>query len=240
MSLYISIQHLRKWSNSVVMSIKKALSSPRLEGYRRFSTESDIECLKRYVWNVALSEALYPTIQFLEIALRNSIHNAATTTFSNDFWFDDPKIISHPRTLDIISGAKKKLRQERKPIESGRVVAELNFGFWRALFFNEYEKKLWRRIINDVFPNAHKQQRQRRKISPRIEQANTLRNRISHHEPIWHWRDLEARHGEMLETIEWISIPLRELVEVCDRFGEVYNTDIQSIESKLRKLNVQL
>ena len=219
-------------------NIKKALSIPRLEGYRRTPTESDVECLKRYVWNVALSEALYPTIQFLEIALRNSIHDAATTTFNNDFWFDDPKIITNPTTLKIISSAKGKLIRERKPIESGRVVAELNFGFWRALFYNEYEGKFWRQVINDVFPNVPKKQRQRRRISPRIEKANNLRNRISHHEPIWHWQDLEVRHREMLETVEWISVPLRELVEICDRFDEVYKMDIQSIESSLKKLKV--
>ena len=219
-------------------NIKKALSIPRFEGYRRTPTEPDIECMKRYVWNVALSEALYPTIQFLEIALRNSIHDAATSAFNNDFWFDNPKVISNPKTLRIISGAKGALAKAHKPIESGRVVAELDFGFWRALFYNEYERKLWRQIIGDVFPNAPRRQRQRRLISPRVEKVRDLRNRISHHEPIWHWSDLENRHQEMLETIEWINTPLRELVEICDRFDEVYSMDVQGLEPQLKKLNV--
>ena len=219
-------------------NIKKALSSSRLEAYRRSSQESDVECLKRYVWNVALSEALYPTTQFLEIALRNSIHNAATTAFNNDFWFDNPRIISNSKTLSIISGAKGKLSREHKPIESGRIVAELNFGFWRALFYDEYEKRLWRQIIKDVFPNAPKRERQRRIISPRTDRAKILRNRVSHHEPIWHWSDLESRHDEMLETIEWINVSLRELVEICDRFEEVYNMDIHAAEARLKKLKM--
>lgn len=148
-------------------NLRSAISNPRFDGYKLTPSNSDLGRLKRYIWNIALSEALYPTIQFLEIALRNSIHHAATTTFSNEVWFDDPAIITDTPTLRIIGGAKRKLTRENKPIESGRVVAELYFGFWRALFYNEYEQKPWWPIIKDVFPNAPKSMRQRASIAPR-------------------------------------------------------------------------
>lgn len=219
-------------------TLREAISNSRLEGYRRSAKESDHKCLERYVWNVALSESLYPTLQYLEVALRNSIHGAATNHFNSDFWFDNPAVISNSKTLRIVSSAKGTLSKAYKPIESDRVVAELHFGFWSALFYSEYEKKLWRQIIKEVFPNAPRRARQRSIVGPKIDRAKKLRNRISHHEPIWHWNDLEDQHGEIVEVIGWISQPLRELAELCDRFPEVRNQGISINREALKKLKL--
>jgi hypothetical protein len=218
--------------------IKQMVSNSRFEGYRRSPSDPDLECLKRYVWNVALSESLYPSLQFLEIALRNSIHNAATAYFKNDLWFDDPNIVSNYKTQNIIRTAKGELSKAGKPTESGRVVAELSFGFWRALFYNEYENKLWRHIIKDVFPNAPRIQRQRTTLGARIHEAKELRNRTFHYEPIWHWADLQKRHADILETIEWIDSPLKSLADACDNFPNVYNMDIHANEAQLKTLQL--
>jgi hypothetical protein len=99
-------------------TLRDILSTPRFEGYRLSSTDSDLLCLERYVWNVALSETLYPTLQYLEIAMRNSIHSAASTTFKNDFWFDMPSIITDQTTRRIISEAKNKLTKVGKAVNA--------------------------------------------------------------------------------------------------------------------------
>lgn len=218
-------------------TLRNIISTPRFEGYRVSSTDSDLLCLERYVWNIALGEALYPTLQYLEIALRNSIHNAASTNFNNDFWFDMPSIISDTTTRRIISDAKRKITKAGKPVTSGRVIAELHFGFWRALFYNQYEKNLWRPIIKDVFPNAPKNMRQRVAVTPRIHQAKELRNRIFHHEPIWQWK-LTDIHDEMLETISWINQPLKDLTELYDRFPQVSKINLSDYENALKNLNI--
>ena len=66
-----SISH-RAHASSVPMAgmsgIRDALSTARFEAYRRRPEDSDVECLKRYVWNVALCEALYPPLQYLDTA----------------------------------------------------------------------------------------------------------------------------------------------------------------------------
>jgi hypothetical protein len=218
--------------------LRAALSSSRFEAYRTNPGDDDIECLKRYVWNVALSEALYPTLQYLEIALRNGIHQAATTHFGTEYWFDVPTLITDPTTLKIISGAKGNLTKAGKPIEAGRVVAELHFGFWRQLFFNEYEKRLWRHIIKDVFPHAPKSQRQRAILGPRIHNAKELRNRIFHHEPVWKFQGLQQRHVEVLETISWINRPMEELARVTDRFSTAYEMDLKALEPVLSRIQL--
>jgi hypothetical protein len=218
-------------------TLRAIISTPRFEGYRLSPTDSDLLCLERYVWNIALGEALYPTLQYLEIALRNSIHNAASATFNNDFWFDMPSIISDKTTRRIISDAKSKISRVGKPVTSGRVVAGLHFGFWRALFYNQYEKTLWRPIIKDVFPYAPKNLRQRVAITPRIHQAKELRNRIFHHEPIWQWK-LSDVHDELLETIGWINQPLKDLAELYDRFPQVSKMNLSDYENALKHLKI--
>ena len=47
------------------MEIAEALSYQRLAAYRRSPLESEQQMMQRYLWNVALSEALYPTLLFL-------------------------------------------------------------------------------------------------------------------------------------------------------------------------------
>lgn len=49
-----------------------------------------------------------------------------------------------------------------------------------------------------------------------------LRNRVFHHEPVWHLRDLEEQHQRILETIGWISPAMPEMTRLIDRFDSVY------------------
>lgn len=39
--------------------------------------------------------------------------------------------------------AKDSMMRQGKLLTSGRVVAELSFGFWTALIGRKYEKRLW-------------------------------------------------------------------------------------------------
>jgi hypothetical protein len=82
-----------------------------------------------YSWNTTVSESFYSGLQILEVALRNSIHNAANKHFQNSYWFDDPSILRQ-REIQSIVKAKKNLSRQRKNIDPGRIIAELNFGFW--------------------------------------------------------------------------------------------------------------
>src|SRR5271157_3908468 len=61
------------------------LSSERFEGYRK-PGESDEQVLARVCWNIALSEALYPCLQGLEVGFRNSLHQAVAVIFGNGDW----------------------------------------------------------------------------------------------------------------------------------------------------------
>ena len=83
---------------------------------------------------------------------------------------------------------------------------------------------LWPKLLEPVFPHCPRSQRTRRNVYVRLDEIRRLRNRVFHHEPIWHLPDLEERHQEILETIGWISPAMLEMTRLLDRFDSVYTT----------------
>ena len=197
-----------------------AISSDRFRSYYPVGSQSEYEVLGNYAWNISLCESLYPALNGIEIALCNSIHCVATARFGTELWFDGQlKALEDDRL--------KKLRHKlyRSGIEApvaGDYVAGLNLGFWVDLFKGRYEQVLWPWLLSEVFPNATKKQTSRERVFKRLFEIQKLRNRVFHHEPIWHLTDLEQQHGLILETIGWISPAVLAMTRMLDRFPSVY------------------
>ena len=178
---------------------QRAVSRSRLEPYLNHSPNGDwAQAFGTYLWNLALCESLYPTLQGIEVALRNGIHDAAIAEFGDEFWFKS-QLIGYERKQ--IGEIEKKLAQSKTPATPGRFISECNFGFWENLFNGQYEHILWRRMLRATFPNAPRHLRRRRGIRVRLDHIRRLRNRVFHHEPIWHLPDLQEQHQQILETI---------------------------------------
>ena len=214
--------------------LKQVLSSERLAAYhRRTRGSDDLNLFCHYVWNIALSESLYPSLQALEVVLRNTIHNAARTHFSREDWFDDVEIINHRHEVGALEKARTKLRRERKQPSTGRIIAELNFGFWTSLMDRRYEQVLWPAIIKEAFPYMPRRYRTRINLLKRFNEMRRLRNRIFHHEPIWYW-PVPAKHLRLLDTIHWVEPAMGELIGTIDRFRQVYAEGKNTIEAELK------
>lgn len=211
-------------------------SHERFESYRRDITDTELELLTRYVWNMRLCEALYPTLQCLEIALRNSIHSAGSVAFGDPFWFERQAAVLAPTEQAIVQQANATLQARGKPYTVGRMVAELNFGFWTSLLNKRYEQVLWPRLLKAAFPIMPRRIRTRATLSRRLNQIRSLRNRVFHHEPVWHWHDLQQQHYEIVETIGWMSTTIRDTVQQIDRFTAVYNQGSTAYHTPLAKL----
>ncbi|MCP3965941.1 MAG: hypothetical protein GY718_06230 [Lentisphaerae bacterium] len=201
--------------------IKKIISKDRLNGYfnevRARLGECDLlDAYTYYSWNTLLSESLYASLQALEVSLRNSIQSNATQYFNNPLWFEDSNII-HPYNLKAVAAAKESLKKGKKNIDAGRIVAELNFGFWNSLFYARYEHILWRPLIKKVFPRVDPNCNSRKFMSARLEKIRRLRNRVFHFEPIW-YLNLEERHEEIIEVLSWIEPAMVEMLKPTDRF----------------------
>lgn len=213
--------------------LTQVLSTERLDAYRhRAEGNGNLNLFCHYAWNIALSESLYPTLQALEVILRNTLHDAARSHFDRDDWFDDVKVIHHRHEVGALEKARSKLRRERKQPDAGRIIAELNFGFWTSLLDRRYEQVLWPAIIKDAFPHMPRHDRTRSNLAKRFNEVRNLRNRIFHHEPIWYW-PLTDKHRRILDAIRWIEPAMHDLIVTVDRFPEVYADGIAPIEAKL-------
>ena len=219
-------------------SLKLPISPIRLESYRPSTAGSDLQMIVTYLWNTTLSEAVYPVLQGLEVALRNSIDAALRATYGSDEWFDVPHALELRQKKTVID-AKLALQRDKRAITPGRVIAQLNFGFWTALLSRPYHTRLWEphgyRLLDTVFPHVPRRFRNRDEIYQRYDRIRGIRNRVFHFEPIWSRADLRHDHREMLEAIGWISPTLRDSIGLFDRFDDVHERGWAQIEAAVRR-----
>jgi hypothetical protein len=216
--------------------ISKTISSDRFDAYRRSGDRDDFDVLARYLWNGMLSEALYPPMQAFEVALRNSLYRAIESVYPAveadcedvTSWLDLKVPIIHPKEVHRIPEAKSELARQGKPLTVGRLVAELNLNFWRKLLHRPYGDRattapgnFWPRLIPAVFPSVDRKFNNIARISKAVDEIYVLRNRMFHHEPIFH--GVLQKHGTLLRVIRWIEPELEVTVREFDRFPETFS-----------------
>lgn len=160
-----------------------------------------LQALDLYKWNIALSGALFEAIAVVEVVVRNEIDNNLTAwaQLLGADWMDIAPLDEKGRA-DI---AKARSRNTKNP-SHGKVLAELNFGFWRFLVANRYLHTIWIPTMNSAFPHLGGHPGERREVVERsIERLWFLRNRIGHHEPI-HTRNVDRDIASMTSLLDWI------------------------------------
>jgi hypothetical protein len=193
------------------------LSSNRLGPYLA-SAQGDLDrAMALYEQNQALSEALYVPLQNLEVGLRNRLNTLFNTRFGPT-WFETD-LLQKPIQIRSVHEAQEKLKRACKPLESGRIVAELNFGFWTGFFDGCYDQPLWHHYLRDVFLGASPAQPLTRKLfSGRLEGIRRLRNRVFHHEPIFWMRELNRVYTDIDFVMNALSYDLGIWSREHDRF----------------------
>lgn len=189
----------------VVEHVAVALSPERLGPYLRAVGGDRNEALRLYEWNLAASGALYEALGILEVVLRNAL-SAQLAVSHGGFpgqWYDDPHKLLSDHAHEDIAAARSRVRRLRHAETPGRVIAELNFGFWKFLLAKRYEATLWTPNLRHAFPNLHPQNRA--PVHRALDGLHALRNRIAHHEPI-HRRDLTADALTIYRLLGWIDV----------------------------------
>lgn len=200
--------------------LSAGLSADRFATYHA-CTGDEKKALALYEWNAAISAAFWIDLGHCEVLLRNCLHDRltewSTGAFNEPAWYRNPGKILRPKHLATIAEARRRATTgaRGKPETPGRIVAELNFGFWRYLLASHYERSLWLPTLRYLFRNLS-----RRHVYSRLTQLNELRNRIAHHEPIYS-QPLPQRHVELLEVLQWLNLPYRQWVEGNSRVKQV-------------------
>jgi len=196
----------------------KTLSAERFERYLVFVDRKQELALRLYDINASLSQAMYVPLQALEVTLRNSIHTCLSER-ERAYWFDCPDFLRSGNQTRAIGEVKARLIEEKKPVEPGRIVAGLSFGFWTGMFGPPYEE-LWRSHLHGIVQDKT-ESLTRRSFSGPLGKIRKLRNRIVHHECIIGWR-LKDCYSEVDLILKRISPEAQNWMERNSTFDKVY------------------
>jgi hypothetical protein len=218
-------------------AFRRAVSNERIDQYiQRGAAGGDENLLTHYAWNMALSEALYIPIQCLEVSLRNAIHSTLSTAYNNPYWYDDKTLLTAPYAQADVAKAKQNIRRLGRRETPGQVVATLTLGFWTGLFSSEYQNSFWPKFSTNIFSSLPKTDRIRKKVSGELNVIRKkLRNRIMHHEPIWHQSDLSVKYRNILKYIYAINPAMAELNTNLDSFQTLYFNQMQPFKTDLQQ-----
>jgi hypothetical protein len=211
--------------------VEKVFSTERMQDYFKAHPGNLDKAMLHYQCNLQISEAFYPCISVLEIALKNALNQQLIRKFNCLEWYTYlPKTPGLKNLYREIIKAEKQLSRRGEIKTPAKIVAELTLGFWVRLFNAEYEMILWK-DLRRAFPNLTKSQRQRKNVSPPLNHFRNLRNRIFHHEPIcWSFSLIKKEHDEIIQTLGWINHDLPEWIKAIDRFEEV----LEEVQNKMR------
>jgi hypothetical protein len=196
-------------------SLVKTLSSERLSKYLEKSNNNIDVALKLYEENLRLSEAFYSPLQCAEVCLRNSIHEAISTIYDHD-WLTNGKVPFDETEIGKIEAAKKEAGTN-----IGDLIVELKFAFWVSLLGRRYDETLWKTALHKAFKNG--KPKRRSDVHGRFNAIRRFRNRVMHHEPIFH-RPLQQLHDEIIEGIDWMCVNTAFWAAHQSRFDKVAST----------------
>ena len=208
------------YSEKNIIRLERAISAERLKPYLVRARGDIWIALQLYIRNQQLSEALYGVVQGYEVFLRNATDNALKKGFGSDNWWELASL--RERERDDIEDAKKSIAGRAVEATPGRIVAELNLGFWTNLYSNYYEHMLWVPYLRGLFPMSMS----RKKLHERLDFLKIHRKRIAHHETLTR-RNIQQDYEYLLETIGWISPTVRDWIAENSCFQERYEKRIQ-------------
>ena len=205
-------------------ALETAFSSDRLVLYRRY-TNSDEQAFELHSWNTKLGATINHSMQGFELLLRNHCNLHLSTIYGRSDWYEafpgitDPQYQHLKYFYEEVQVVKSRVRNRNNP---PCIVAGLTFGFWFALFTRRVERDFWLKGLKDVFQHRPAR-RDRKEISDALGRVKNLRNRIAHHEPIFH-RDMTAAQALIIELAECICSETAQWID----FHSELNTFLQT------------
>jgi hypothetical protein len=208
----------------------KYLAEKRLQTYLHNSNYNKEKAVELYEWNNKISKSLYTPLSYIEIILRNVCSKKFEKELG-DQWYKNTKMLNGDNP-EKGQWAKGKIEEtERKilkhkaqkginnyKITSDDIVSNLEFGFWTNLFVSNYGDTIWRPYLQFIFKNT-----QRKDLLKFLDSIKDLRNRIFHFESIIFDKELEQKHGKIIEMIRSMTDgDVHSHVQLVDDFSSLY------------------
>ena len=135
------------------VQLEHLISVERFATFRHAKPDPDV-AVALYTWNAQVAGHFAELLHHVEVLTRNAMHEQLTALHAqvpnrpaHKAWFDEPDWAKH-HWFDTHAGgeiAKATRRAGHGPSNPrpGKVVAALNFGFWRYLTGPRYEQSFW-------------------------------------------------------------------------------------------------
>ena len=217
------MQDILSENDETIASFVSSISKPRLTKYLQVSRGDIRKALQIYNWNTQLSQSLYFPLQYWEITLRNKLNNFLVFKYGQNW------PISHVANRNFIGRDQKRVAEVVARLTVGpgtqrpttdQVVAELSAGFWVSQFTKKYDAHYnWRyNLPSRIFLND---QHLTRESAHRICLSLLgLRNRVAHHEPIFHL-DLLSHRDRLTSILRGMCLVTNNYVERKCSFAQV-------------------
>ncbi|WP_432091501.1 hypothetical protein [Streptomyces sp. NRRL F-5630] len=181
------------------------LTSERLSPYTTACSHDAQAALALYQWNSEMAAAFFGPLGHLEVMLRNAldarlVHRQQRRSRTRE-WYDDPDVPLGKKARADIRMARHRAERQGAATPRGKIIAELSFGFWRFLLARQYQTTLWPDLAR-AFPHAPS--RALTLIEDPVARLHKFRNRVAHHESIWHL-PLEARRDDLLAVLGFLA-----------------------------------
>ena len=168
-----------------------------------------------------------------EVSLRNKMNTFLTWKYNADWPYHGPalrQLTSHEnRKLRETIERQEQIKSVSK-VPTDAIVADLSGGFWVGLLARAYNVPYaWRYNLARIFPNDR-----------RLERADAhdlcsdllgLRNRVAHHEPIYHWA-LDDLRADLDYLLGAMCKPTNDYVRLACTFEEIWNAGPARRENK--------
>jgi len=179
----------------------KFFSNTRLAVYTNF---------KNYELNLKLSKDYYILLAVLEVSLRNSISFYFEKNIGIDWMDSDFLNVNSKKKIKELT---TRLSKTKHSIGNDRIISELSFGFWTALFRKDYATTMRIKTIKSIFPNLPNQKTKfidRNYIDKKLNHIRIFRNRIFHHEKIINKTEFANIENDILEILEYFDTDVKE------------------------------
>lgn len=204
------------------------ISHPRLTRFLLAAGGDKRKALKLYRLNIKLSSKFFAVLSVFEVLLRNKIDLHYKTIFpsiNGVQWLQSQSLpggyLQSPHCFKSLRSVQNAVNTLGNGVSHDKLVAELNFGFWRYQFAPK-EFQAAGSSLHTIFTNRPRNTNHT-VIFNKLSKINKVRNRVAHHEPVCFGAgnlisSVYAASGyhEIIELISWLGLSPNRVLHGVD------------------------
>lgn len=198
------------------------LSAPRFATYLAARGGDKQRALSLYQWNMEVSCAFLAPFQICEVGIRNAIAEGIQSAYGQNWTYVQPFRIALPNPAKNSPRRELQGLADRLPT-TGKIIAELKFYWWQRMFKATHDNTIWNPYLFTVLPHLDTNisvQQHRGRIYGELDKIRKFRNRIAHHEPVFH-NNLQEEYDRVRRVIGYRSETAANWLDRIEKVSEL-------------------